>query len=172
MKTKILLVFLLGVLSVGLNEISAQDNTYPTETRLFHIERSKNKNLVCYDINLKDGKLNLKDPLEVYWINREDEPGKRKGLTFVQEKFAYGYKVSEKGEDTCNITLKAYPGRTLTLQNLNGGYVCTLLIDGQTAVLKKLYVKAKENDSLSVEYVELFGESVADGKPVSEKVYK
>lgn len=163
----ILLISLLNILP-----LFAQDNTYPTEERLFHIERSKNRNLVCYDINLKDGMLNMKNPLEVYWINREDEPGLRKGLNFVQEKFAYGYKVTSKGDNTCEITLKAYPGKTLTLQNLNGKYVCTLSIDNQKAVLKKLYVKAKDNDSLKVEYVELFGELPHTGTSVSEKVYQ
>lgn len=151
--------------------VEAQENVYPTPERLFHIERSKNRNLVCYDVNLKEGKLDLKNPLEVYWINREEEPGKRKGLNFIQEKFAYGYKVNSKGQDTCEITLKAYPGRVLTLKRQNGAYVCILQINNQPAILKKLYVKAKDNDSLTVEYVELFGETTNGSQAVNEKVY-
>ena len=32
-----------------------EEGTYPTVGRLFHIARSVNKNLVCYDVNLRDG---------------------------------------------------------------------------------------------------------------------
>ena len=30
-----------------------EEGTYPTVGRLFHIARSVNKNLVCYDVNLR-----------------------------------------------------------------------------------------------------------------------
>lgn len=53
-----------------------EEGTYPTVGRLFHIARSVNKNLVCYDVNLRDGKLDTHDPLNVYWVNREKHPGK------------------------------------------------------------------------------------------------
>ena len=38
-------------------------STYPTPDRLFHIARSLNRNLVCYDANQTNGKLDTKSPL-------------------------------------------------------------------------------------------------------------
>ena len=91
------------------------NSTYPTPDRLFHIARSLNRNLVCYDANQTNGKLDTKEPIKVYWLNREMEPGKTNGLSFIQKKMAYGYKVVSIAEHTCTITLTAYPEKKLTI---------------------------------------------------------
>ncbi|MDF9831590.1 DUF4833 domain-containing protein [Parabacteroides sp. PF5-6] len=163
------LLFLLICLVLSADAFS-QENTYPTKERLFHIERSKNKNMVCYDVNLVDGRPDEKEPLNVYWINREESPGQKKGLSAIQKRMAYGYKQVSRDANTCQITLQAYPGRVLTLRLLHGKYVCTLEINGKQAVLNRLYVKAKENNSLKVEYVELTGTALDTQSPVSERV--
>lgn len=144
---------------------------YPVSgNRLFHIERSKNRNLVCYDANLEDGKLLLKSPLEIYWLNREENPGQMKGLSAIQRKMAYGYKVISRGDDSCEITLTAYSGKVLTIQKKNDKYVCTVDIDGKPAILEKLYVKASDKNSLTVEYIELFGVTQDTHISVTERV--
>ncbi|MCD8042091.1 MAG: DUF4833 domain-containing protein [Tannerellaceae bacterium] len=150
--------------------LSAQEKGVTSEKRLFHIERSKNRNLVCYDANLVEGKLDTKKPLDVYWVNQEDNPGHVNGLSGIEKRFAYGYKTVSQGEDSSRITLTAYPGRVLTVQRIEGRYVCTIEIDGQTAILEKLYVKAKPGNSLSVEYVELTGVDIASGETLFERV--
>lgn len=63
------------------------NSTYPTPDRLFHIARSLNRNLVCYDANQTNGKLDTKEPIKVYWLNREMEPGKTNGLSFIQKRW-------------------------------------------------------------------------------------
>lgn len=145
-------------------------NVFAQENRLFHIERSKNRNQVCYDVNLTDGQLNTKDPITVYWVNREEKPGETNGLSAIEKRFAYGYKVISKGEDTCEVTLSAYSDRKLTIRKLNGKYVSIIQINNQPAILQKLYVQAKGRNSLSVEYVELTGIAVDSGTAVAEKV--
>ncbi|MDH6358503.1 DUF4833 domain-containing protein [Parabacteroides sp. PF5-9] len=149
-----------------------QDQTYPTPSRLFYIERSKNKNLVCYDVQLKDGQLDAKNPMSVYWVNREESPGEKKELSAIQRRLAYGYKVVSQEEDRIEVTLSAYPGRNLSIQRLDGKYVCVLLIDNQLSQLQSLFVKAKEGNSLSVEYVELRGVAIATKDVVVERVKK
>ena len=57
------------------NRDTDPNSTYPTPNRLFHIARSLNRNLVCYDANQANGKLDTKEPVKVYWLNREKEPG-------------------------------------------------------------------------------------------------
>ncbi len=150
----------------------AQENTYPTAERLFHIERSKNRNLVCYDVNLVDGKLNTKKPLVIYWIDREEEPGLRKELNALQRQMAYGYKLFSEGDDSAELTLTAYSERVLTVRKMGEKYVCLITIDGRQCVLHHLYVKAKSGNSLSVEYVELFGISVDTRREVTERIQK
>lgn len=146
------------------------DSTYPTPDRLFHIARSLNRNLVCYDANQTDGKLDPQEPVTVYWLNREKEPGKTNGLSFIQKKMAYGYKVVSAAEHTCTITLTAYPERELTVCREGDRFVCRVKIDNRMAVLQSLYVKASPNNPLNVEYVELQGVTVDTGTPVTEKV--
>jgi len=166
---KIIFIFLFILFSP---EIFSQEKGVTSAKRLFHIERSKNRNLVCYDVNLTDGVLDLKQPMDVYWVNQEERMGEVKGLSAIEKKFAYGYKVLSKGEDSCNITLSAYPGRELTIRKEGDKYICTTRIDGQPAVLEKLFVKAKGSNSLTVEYVELTGRTMQGDKVVTERVAK
>ena len=99
------MILLLCALTIIPQIIHSQENTYPTPERLFYIARSLNKNLVCYDANIVNGKLKNKDPLNVYWVNREENPGKTNELSYIQRKMAYGYKLISQGDDTCEVTL-------------------------------------------------------------------
>lgn len=174
MKKKKLAGFFIAIMlfpfSFVLEASDPMDNTYPSDKRLFHIARSVNKNLVCYDINLENGKLDLAAPLNVYWVNREKYPGKTNGLNYIQRKMAYGYKLVSAGENSCVVNLVAYPGKKLTIACHDSQYVCYVTIDNQQAILRSLYVKASPNNPLSVEYVELQGISVATNQPVTERV--
>ena len=154
------------------NRDTAPNSTYPTPDRLFHIARSLNRNLVCYDANQANGKLDTKEPVKVYWLNREKEPGKTNGLSFIQKKMAYGYKVVLVAQHTCTITLTAYPERELTICREGDHFVCRVKIDNRQAILQSLYVKASPNNPLNVEYVELQGITTDTGVPVTEKVSK
>ncbi len=162
--------FLLYLFACMAGCLWAQEDTYPTTERLFHIERNKNRNLVCYDVNLIDGKLNTQKPLLVYWINREETPGMKKDLNMIQRTMAYGYKLVSSGDDSAEVTLMAYPGRTLTIRKVDGKYVCLIQIANQPAILHHLYVKAKDGNFLRVDYVELFGQEEVSRSSVSERV--
>ena len=165
-----LAVILFGVAAVCAE--TPEENTYPTDGRLFYIARSLNKNLVCYDANLKDGRLDTKSPLNIYWVNREERPGERGSLSFFQKKMAYGYKIVSEGDDCSEVTLTAYAGKTLKIHRLDGRYVCTTTITGRVAILQSLYVQSHSGNPLSVDYVELRGITVDTGDPVSERVRK
>ena len=149
-----------------------KDDTYPNEKRLFHIERSKNKNMVCYDLNIDlTGKPDEKQPLSVYWINREEHPGRRGELSYIQEKLAYGYTVEGKQSGAIIIGLNAVKNRKITLERKEGKYFCRIEINKQPAVLQKIYVKTKTNHSLQVEYVDIQGINLATGTPVTERFF-
>jgi len=146
-------------------------STKATPERLFHIARSLNRNLVCYDVHLTNGQIDGDEPVNVYWLNREENPGKTNGISFFQKK-AYGYKVVSNGKNSCKITLNAYPEKELTICKKGGKYVCLISINNKRSTLESLYVKAHPNNSLKVEYVELFGTTTDTSEKVSERVRK
>lgn len=152
------------------NGLFAQENTYPTKERVFHIERSKNKNLVCYDVNLKDGKLDQKNPLHVYWVDREEKPGSTKELTAIQKKMAYGYKIMTQDDESCQLLLNSYDKKVILLRKEGEKYVCIVEINGQPSIVQSFYVKAKESNSLRVEYVEIRGITLEGQEIVTERV--
>ena len=172
---KHILIILLScclLISASVSAANPDEDTYPTAERLFHIARSTNKNLVCYDINLENGKLNTKSPLNVYWVNREERPGETNGLSYFQRKMAYGDKLVSTGDDSAEVTLSAYPAKVLTICWKDGEYICLATIDNQQAKLESLYVKTKPSNPLGVEYVELQGIATDTGTKVTERIKK
>ena len=147
------------------------DNIYGTEKRLFHIERSKNKNIVCYDFHTDEtGAPDEKKPLSVYWINREEHPGQYGELSYIQEKMAFGYTVTGKQNGRVTIELNAAKKRAITIDHDGQKYFCRIDINRQSSALQKIYIKTKANNSLRVEYVDIQGLDLATGKPVTERI--
>ncbi len=148
-----------------------EDDTYITKNRLFYIERSKNRNIVCYDLNqTTTGEPNEKTPLSVYWINREEHPGQQGTLSYIQQKMAFGYTVVEKRNGTITVELNAVKNRKITIEQNGREYFCQTEINKQPSTLLKIYVKTKANNSLQVEYVDIQGLNLATGTPVSERI--
>jgi hypothetical protein len=150
----------------------ASDDTYPSKTRLFHIERSKNKNIVCYDFKIDaDGKPDTKMPVDVYWINREEEPGKRGELSQIQRKLAYGYTIVGQDDKSVIIELNAVKNRKIIIEeDKQHHYSGKIMINQQQSILHKVYVKTQSINSMSVEYVEISGINTQTGLPVSERI--
>ena len=169
MKPKILLLFLL-LAGTCLYAIEPEGNLYLTPQRVFHISRSINHNLVCYDVNLVDGKLDEDEPLNVYWVNREERMGEKNGLNFFQRKMAYGYKVVAKGKGSSTVTLTAYPARKIEVCRQGAGYACRTTINGKPAILQYMYVKVNDRNPLKVNYVELHGQTLSSKEEVTERI--
>lgn len=170
----LLFIYLLSVLNTN----SENPRGIPSGTRknnqpLFYIERSKNKNRVYYDANINfDGTINSKKPIDVYWINLEENYGKRGELSFIQEKFAYGYIAEKVTENNYKIKLKAFDKRIINLFIDNKGKAkAHIIINGQNAILNRLYIKANDKGlNTSVEYIEIFGTDTNNKKEIYEKI--
>ena len=148
-----------------------EDDTYNTETRMFHIERSKNRNIVCYDLNLDV--MNSPDkesPLSVYWINREEHPGRHGDMSYIQKKLAYGYDVVGKQNGAITIVLNAVKNRKITIEQNKKKYICRMDINNKSSVLSKIYVKTRPSNSLQVEYVDIHGYNLETGVVVTERI--
>ena len=169
--TKILAIFIGCCFFSDL--VIAQDDTYATPERLFHVERSKNKNIICYDVKFDEqNKWNSSDPINIYWVNREETPGKTNGLSAIQKRLAFGYKSISKDDNSCKIALNASKDREITILLKGRRYIAEMMINNKPARLTKVFVQASPNNSLSVEYVELFGIEDETGEEISEKIYK
>ena len=147
------------------------NRAYETSRRLFVIERSKNANIVCYDVNLnKDGKINPLKPLYAYWIMRAGNGSKRNLNMF--EKKAYGFIIKNiPGTDNYTLTLAAFNKKQIKILQKNSQITPIIEINGRQAVLKKIYVKSVEKDILpQVLYVEVFGKDLQTKASVYEKI--
>lgn len=106
---------------------------------LFKIDRSKDKNVVLYDINLTEtGQLHSKKPINYYWIKNEKK-GNIEGLTWIQKKYAYGIDYLAITDEFATFKFVSYDKLTFTLKKSKD---------------KKYHVFTKFNDKLvKVKYV-------------------
>jgi hypothetical protein len=145
-----------------------------TDKMLFYLQRTHNKNTIVYDMNLLDnGRLNLDNPINIYWI-RYEEGGKTAPLSYIQEKaFGVHYKVLDKNKESILLQFNKFKKRDIYLMRTAMlHYKAFMNINGELAELDHVYIQSKTNSlgiPLSVEYVELYGVSSKTGKSVYEK---
>jgi len=134
--------------------------------RLFVFERSTNKNYICYDVNIKDGKLNSKEPVHAYWI-RAEEGGEKKELSYLQFNFAFGYKVDSKKADEVTIHLTPYKNLPIRITKRGGKWIALVTMEGQEMVVSKFFAQMK-GESLTCLYVDVTG--TVNGKTVTKRI--
>jgi hypothetical protein len=133
-----------------------------TRDPLFHIERSKNSNIVQYDAQLdENGNLHSKEPVTGYWI-RHNEQGQVEKLSWAQKKLAYGFKIKLNSEkNTAKMDMAANLGRSITIKRADNDYKAVTDIDGVASYLDKIYIQSSGKGlSTKVDYIDLFGKSV------------
>jgi len=143
----------------------------PVRQHLFHIERSKNANIVQYDAQVgADGKLFKKEPVVGYWIRLAEE-GQVKELSWVQRTFAFGFDTKlDKSRESAELHMKADVGRKINIIRNGDEYRATIMIDGALSYFEKMYIDASRNGmSLKVRFVELHGEDMQTGEVRYEK---
>jgi hypothetical protein len=143
----------------------------PERQHLFHIERSKNANIVQYDAQVgADGKLLKKEPVVGYWIRLAEE-GQVKELSWVQRTFAFGFDTKlDKSRESAELDMKADVGREIRVIRNGDEYRATVMIDGALSYFEKMYIDAaRKGMSLKVRFVELYGEDMQTGEVRYEK---
>jgi hypothetical protein len=153
--------------------IPGQSFSGDRETRhLFTIQRSKNANVVQYDVQLTpEGKLDPKEPITTYWIMLAED-GREQQLLWVEKKLAYGFEAKfEAGGKFAIMDMVAPIGRKVKVYEKDGMYRAETLIDGRPAFVERIYIKSIERGALpKVEYVELYGQDTETGDNCYEKV--
>jgi hypothetical protein len=143
------------------------------ETRhLFRIERSKNANVVQYDAQVTpDGKIYAKEPVIAYWIRLAEE-GQRKKLSWIQRRWAYGFKAQYDAEgNVATLEMRANIGRTIKVYAEDGVYRGEITIDGRPAFIEKIYITSVEGGILpKVQSIELYGKDTCTGEDRYERM--
>lgn len=144
---------------------------------LFYIHRNKNSNTIVYKANIENGELNRKNPLEVYWLKYDIDPpkGVRKEINYIESILAFGFKVKPWPDRPGHykMNLVSYKKKFFDLYIDDSGHArANFEINGQEAIIEKIYVQASETSWLpSVDYVELFGTHPVTGEVVYEKIH-
>ena len=116
---------------------------------MFHIERNKNRNLVKYAVyvNKQSCLPGNSEPAHVYWRNLEVSPTDVSNL-LIYEWPAYDIDSQSIKDDKLHMRLEALPEKLITVEFAKGENGCSatphMLINGKEAVLKEVYVFAKE----------------------------
>ncbi len=137
----------------------------PGRDALFHIERNKNANIIQYDAQLgPDGMLHSKEPVVGYWVRLADQ-GQIKQLTWLQKKFAYGFKAKlNRAQDTVTLDMAANLGRTIMVRKDGDDYRAISHIDGVPSYIHKIFIHATgQGLSTKVDYIELYGSAIISG---------
>jgi hypothetical protein len=138
---------------------------------LFFIERSKNKNLVQYDVRLTENDDILdSDPVSVYWVL---ENGRQGDLNIIQRRLAYGIDSYERLEkNKFRVVFVAFKDREVIVEKTEGSFRAITAINGQPSFLERVYVESKERlvGLPRVLYVDLFGRSKETGLSINERI--
>jgi len=140
---------------------------------LFVIERSKNRNVVRYDLVLdRSGFYDPRRPLDVYW-SMLAEDGRRAELSLL-ERQAYGFELLPNAKPSeLGARLLAVKARPLMVRGGRGAYRAELSLQGVPAYLERVFVATREGSVLpTVLYIELRGRSLRDGRTLSERIEK
>lgn len=139
---------------------------------LFVITRSKNANVVHYEAQLApSGTLDAAHPLVAYWVMRAED-GRREGLTWFEEKLAYGWSASFDAHGELLVRLRAFSRRELRVfREKTGQFRALARIAGRPAVLSRIHVASDDRGlAPTVHYVDLFGTARGDGRLVTERI--
>jgi len=139
--------------------------------QIFFLQRSMNSNTIVYAARIgSDGKLERREPIEVFW-RRFNDSGEKLPLTFTERNLAFGVNTKRlrNGPDAYLVTLKAYAGRSAVLRLVNGAPRLEGKVAGQEARLISAFLHLDESGRIPrVIKVDLRGETLESGQPLFE----
>ena len=150
-------------------------DSYACGTHLFKIAKSDNKNVLFYDAVIKNGKLDSKNPVDIYWIMYA-EKNQREGMTIL-EKPQFGIitkEIASGKEYVINVKNDILAKRDIRVFTDNNGCArATAVIDGKDALIQDIFINIKPGGGLipKVESLDLHGIAMADQSNLSERVY-
>jgi hypothetical protein len=141
-----------------------------TQVPLFTIERSVNGNVVHYDAQLKDGKLDPQQPVVAYWILSEN--GKRQELNVLERLKAYGFSIRpDKEPEAYRMTLVADKKKEIRVFRMGAAVRAEAMIGACEAYLQKIFIVSKKSFMINLpEYADMIGNDMSTGMECHERV--
>ncbi len=155
--------------AVLISALAGDARAQPAES-LFMIARSKNANVVRYDVRRNaDGQLVADRPVDSYWLMLA-ENGRREELTWMERELAYGHSIGRVGTHGFTLQLQAFRQREIQVVLVGQTYRAYVTIAGKRAILNRIFVLADESGIVpKVRYIELQG--IAENRAhVSERI--
>ncbi|HSC39674.1 MAG TPA: DUF4833 domain-containing protein [Chitinophagaceae bacterium] len=140
--------------------------------QLFYLQRTPNVNTIVYELNYKEGSIDEKEPVHVFWI-RYGEKGQRAELSYIQEHFAYGIRAKQVAKDRFELRFASYKKYSVfLLRDAGGQYHVYASINQKIAMLSRIFISIHGGSfwSPNIEYVELKGIDPATGNEVVERM--
>jgi hypothetical protein len=137
---------------------------------LFVIERNVNGNVVHYDAQLKDGKLDPQQPVVAYWVMSRD--GHHQELNFLEKLKAYGFSiVPDKQPEVFRMTLVSDKQKEIRVIHLGSEVRAEAQIGHCSAYLQKIFIESKKSWMINMpEYAEMIGNDIQTGAECRERV--
>ena len=138
--------------------------------RLFHIDRSKDIDIVVYDAVTEGGRLAEDDPVDVYWILKQED-NKRDDLNWIERWKGYGVDVEKRwGRDSLEFVMRA-DGTKVRVTKRDGKWIAIARINDDLARLESIYVKTDESGWFpEVLEVHMKGYRLSDGVRLVEVI--
>jgi len=114
----------------------------PEKDYLFKIERSRDADVVYYQVNLlPNNKLNINTPLDIFWV-KHSENNQKEPLTRIQSRFSYGIKYLSKSLHKIIFQFRATDQRDFFIQPMENStkYGVFTEVNGKIMLFEKMYI--------------------------------
>jgi hypothetical protein len=169
MKSSFFSIGCLVVLVLLTSVANSTDSSY----NLFFIGRSRDENIIKYDINLTaGGKIIKEKPLKIYWVKYTDQ-NKVEELSFIQNKFAYGLDYLSVSENEVKFQFVSYDKMTFTIKkNAHGNFRVTTLLHNISVEVKRIHIQIDGGTFMlpKISYVQLFWKELNKNKENMEVI--
>ncbi len=156
----------IAMTATAASAVSAGDTQVP----LFVIERNVNGNVVHYDAQLKDGRLDPQQPVVAYWVMGDS--GRRQELNLLERLKAYGFSIlPDKQPEVFRMTLVSDKRKEIRVIHLGSEVRAEAQIGHCSAHLQKIFIESKKSWMINMpEYAEMIGSDIQTGAECRERV--
>lgn len=141
--------------------------------QLFYIQRDPNPNTIICSLNIKNGRLDKRDPVHVFWI-RYTEQSQQKELSYIQRTFAYGVKARPLANEQYELTFVSYKKLPLYLvkSERTPGYHVYASVNQKKVILTRIYLHIEGGTMWvpNVKYIQLEGTNASTGEATVERI--
>ena len=141
--------------------------------QLFYLQRDPNPNTIICTLNLKNGQLDKREPVHVFWI-RYTEQSQAQELSYIQRTFAYGIKSRALSNEEYELHFVSYKKLPLRLvkSERGPGYHVYANVNQKKVILRRLYVHIEGGTMWkpNVKYIQVEGINASTGESTVERL--